>query len=156
MPNAPQELRTFFVSSATADRHAVFQSARMAALLLEVLQASRSRNRFQLHEYVVMPDHFHVILTPANDVSLEKAVQHIKGGFSFRAKRELDYRGEIWQESFAEHRIRDLDDYEQHRIYIRENPLKRFLADAPEKFAYSSAHPSSRTDPAPPWLKPRF
>jgi len=153
MSNAPQEVRTFFVTSATANRHAVFQAARMAELLLDVLQENRSRKRFLLHEFVIMPDHFHVLLTPADDVSLEKAVQYVKGGFSFRARRELDYRGEIWQESFTEHRIRDSSDYLQHRIYIRENPVKRFLADSPERFPYSSAHPSSKTDPAPPWLK---
>jgi len=34
-----------------------------------------------------MPDHFHLLITPAHEVSLEKAVQLIKGGFSFRAKK---------------------------------------------------------------------
>jgi putative transposase len=33
-----------------------------------------------------MPDHVHVLLTPAHDVSLEKALQFMKGGFSFRLK----------------------------------------------------------------------
>jgi len=154
MSHAPQDVRTFFVSSATANRHAIFQSMRMAELLIEVLQDNRRRNRFLLHEFVIMPDHFHLLFTPAEDVSLEKAVQYIKGGFSFRARRELDCHTPIWQESFTEHRILDRNDYEQHRAYIHENPVKRLLAQRPEEFPYSSAHAGSQTDPAPPRLKP--
>ena len=154
MSIAPQEIRTFFVTSATANRHAIFQATRMAALLIDVLQDNRNRKRFLLHEFVVMPDHFHVLLTPADDVSLEKAVQYIKGGFSFRARRELDCHTPIWQESFTEHRILDRNDYEQHRAYIHGNPVKRLLARRPEEFPYSSAHAGSQTDPVPPWLKP--
>jgi putative transposase len=154
MPLARQEIRTFFVTSITNSRRAIFQSSRMADLLIEVLNDNRKRGRFLLHEFVIMPEHLHLLLTPTESVSLEKAVQYIKGGFSFRARRELDFRAPIWQESFTNHRLRDSADYETHRAYIRENPVKRFLAPVPEVFRYSSAHPESEIDPAPPWLKP--
>jgi putative transposase len=52
---------------------------------------------------VVMPDHFHALVTPADEISLEKAVQFIKGGFSFRLKSSLP----VWHPSFTNHRIRD-------------------------------------------------
>ncbi|MGH9602658.1 MAG: transposase, partial [Terriglobales bacterium] len=41
-------------------------------------QESRRKDRFLLHEFVLMPDHFHILLTPAPEVSLEKAMQFIK------------------------------------------------------------------------------
>ena len=43
---------------------------------------------YKLHAYVIMPDHLHLLMTPAE--SVEKSVQLIKGGFSFRARRELN------------------------------------------------------------------
>jgi hypothetical protein len=46
--------------------------------------------------------------------SVEKSVQLIKGGFSFRAKRELEWKGEIWQPGFTDHRIRDEEDWLRH------------------------------------------
>ena len=92
MHDALQEFRTFFVTSISNARRPIFRSEEMARLLLDVLQNNRKAGRFLLHEFVVMPDHFHVIITPAAEVSLEKAIQFIKGGYSFRAKRELDYR----------------------------------------------------------------
>jgi putative transposase len=154
MPLAPQEIRTFFVTSVTSGRRSIFQSARLAGLLIDVLKENRDRARFLLHEFVVMPDHFHILLTPEESAPLEKAVQYIKGGFSFRAKRDLGFRAEVWQPSFTNHRIRDARDYEQHRLYIRENPVKRFLVERAEMYAYSSAYPGAEIDPKPPWLKP--
>jgi len=154
MPLAPQELRTFFVTSVTASHRAILQTTRMSSLLLEVLQANRKQKRFLLHEFVIMPDHFHLLLTPAPDVSLEKCLQYIKGGFSFRAKKELDFRAEVWQQSFTEHRVKDAADYERHREYIWRNPVKRFLAEEAALFPYSSAYPGAQIDARPPWLKP--
>ena len=152
MPHAPQEIRTFFITSTTKDRRSIFQTERMARLFIDALQDNREKGRFLLHEFVVMPDHFHLLITPAETVPVEKAVQYIKGGFSFRATKELEFKAEIWQESFAERRIKDATDYESHRTYIRENPVKRFLVDKPEKYPYSSATPGSDIDARPPWF----
>jgi putative transposase len=118
MPQADQSTRTFFVSSTTAGRRALLQSDRMAQLLVNVLLENRRKGRFLLHEFVIMPNHFHLLLTPAPEIPLEKALQFIKGGFSFRAKREIHFGLEIWQASFVNHRIRDAEDYKHHRTYI--------------------------------------
>jgi putative transposase len=97
-----------------------------------------------------MPDHIHLLLTPAEEISLERAIQFIKGGFSFRLKAH----GAAWQASFSNHRIRDLEDYENHREYIRMNPVRTGLAERAEEYPYSSAAGAIRLDPVPPGLKP--
>ena len=99
-----------------------------------------------------MPDHLHILLTPLT--SLEKAVQFIKGGFSYRAKKELGSNLEVWQKRFADHRIRDDDDYRLHVIYIRQNPVRKHLCERPEEYPYSSARCDFDLDRAPQGLKP--
>lgn len=146
--------RTFLVTSVTAARRSIFQTTSMARLLADVLQEYRRQRKFSLHEFIVMPDHFHLLLTPSCNVSLEKAVQFIKGGFSYRARKELNFSAEVWEKSFANHRIRDEADYERHREYIWKNPAKRFLVRAECEYRYSSPFPGTDVDPAPPWLKP--
>jgi putative transposase len=69
---------------------------------------------------LIMPNHFHLLLTPAAEIPLEKALQFIEGGFSYRAKREINFPLEIWQASFVNHRIRDTEDYKHHHTYIWE------------------------------------
>ena len=85
---------------------------------------------------------------------LEKAVQFLKGGFSYRAKKELGYLHEVWHKSFNEHQITDAHDYEKHRQYVYRNPVKRGLSPTPEEYAYSSANPRFEMDTMPQWLKP--
>lgn len=100
-----------------------------------------------------MPDHFHGILTPNALISLEKAVQFIKGGYSYRAKKEAKYAFEIWQRSFTEHRIHDSEDYTQHVQYIHQNPVRRHLCSKAEEYAYSSANPRFVLDLPPEHLR---
>jgi putative transposase len=99
-----------------------------------------------------MPNHFHLLTTPISPVTIEKAVQFIKGGFSYRAKKELSLHGEIWQTSFFDRRVRDANEYTRFRHYIHMNPVRRGLATSPEEFPFSSAQ--SKLDDVPQWLKP--
>jgi putative transposase len=126
----------------------------MAGLLVDCLVDHRAKGRFQLHEFVVMPNHFHLLITPGSQVPLEKALQFIKGGFSYRAKKELQVNSEIWQPGFTNHRIRDWEDYQAHRAYIHRNPVEQRLCERAENFIYSSAARRIEVDPPPPWLKP--
>lgn len=141
--------RVFFVTSVTAQRMPIFRKETNANLLIETLAHYRDQGKFLLHEFVVMPDHIHVLLTPAPEISLERAVQFIKGGFSFRLRRGL-----VWQASFSNHRVRDFDDYEKHREYIWMNPVRARLSERPEDYPYSSASGRLRLDPMPQGLKP--
>jgi hypothetical protein len=45
----------------------------MAQLLVDVLAENRRKRWFLLHEFVIMPNHFHLLLTPAPEIPLEKA-----------------------------------------------------------------------------------
>ena len=139
------------ITSATWGRRSLFQRDCWARLLVDTLYHYRG-SAYLLHEFVVMPDHIHILLTPKS--SLEKAVQFIKGGFSCRAKKELGSNMEVWQKGFSDHRIRDAEDYLRHVSYIRENPVRKHLCERGADFPYSSAHPGFELDPVPQGLKP--
>ena len=152
MPLAPQEVRTFFATSVTFERRLILQSEPLCDLLLDVFRDNRSKGRLRLHEFVIMRNHFHAILTPAPELPLERAMQFLKGGFSYRAKKELGMKFEIWQKGFKEHRIKDADDYRDHVEYIWNNPVRARLVLRPEDFSYSSARLRDAVDPPPAWL----
>ncbi len=125
----------------------------MASLFLEVLYRYREQKKYLLHEFVLMPNHFHLLLTP-EEITLERALQLIKGGFSFRAKKELGFVGEVWQTSFHDRRVRDWEEYQGFRKYIHENPVKRGLCLSAEQYPYSSANGKFALDDLPQRLKP--
>jgi len=116
----------YFVSTQTANRKPFFRHERWARLMLDVLK-HYGENGYRLHAFVIMPDHLHLLITPSE--TLEKAVQLFKGGFSFRAKRELDWKFDIWQPGFTDHHIRDEEDWKRHLDYIRSNPIEARLVE---------------------------
>lgn len=142
---APQEIRTYFVTTVTANRRRIFQVEANAELMCSTLQGYRRDGRFALHAYVIMPDHLHLLLTPAADVSLEKAVQFIKGGFSFRFKSKIG----VWERSYNEVQILSMEKFEACRLYIEQNPVRARLAASAEEFAYSSVGRIAVVDPVP-------
>ncbi|HEV2400356.1 MAG TPA: transposase [Candidatus Sulfotelmatobacter sp.] len=143
--------QTYMITSRAWGSRTLFSREGWAKLLIETLYHYRG-SAYLLHEFVVMPDHIHVILTPKT--SLEKSVQFIKGGFSYRAKKELGSNMEVWQKGFSDHRIRDASDYRIHQIYVQQNPVRKHLCERAEDYPYSSARPGFDLDPAPQGLKP--
>ena len=146
--------RTFFVTSVTAERRTLFLAERNAELFLQVLFEQREKERCLLHEFVLMPDHFHLLVTPTIKLSLERLMQFIKGGFSFRHGQMTGSRLEIWQKSFTLRRVMNAADYESHAEYIRMNPVKAGLVAQPVNYPYSSANARFAMDAAPQGLKP--
>src|SRR2546422_10278655 len=86
--------RTFFVTTVTWKRTPIFRQHASAQLMVDVLKHYAEQGKFVLHEFVIMPDHLHLLLTPAQDISLEGALQVIKGGFSYRLRNK---ERQAWQ-----------------------------------------------------------
>jgi putative transposase len=139
IPSRTAKHGTFFITTATHNRRRLFQVESNATLLLETIDHYRAS--YLLHAYVVMPDHLHLLLTPT-DVTLERAMQLIKGGFSHRIASKLP----VWQRGFTDHRIRDTADYNTRHNYIHRNPVAAGLSSTPDAYAFSSANPKLRLD----------
>jgi len=142
---------TYFITASTFQKQSLFQSERFSRPFIDTLLQYRLQKKYLLHEFVVMPNHFHLLITPT--LTLEKALQFIKGGFSYRVRKELEFAGEIWQPSYYDHRVRDVEEYVNFRYYIRRNPVKRGLAVTAEAYPYSSAHPGFLLDATPERLR---
>lgn len=148
MSLAPQELRTYFTTFSTARRKRLFQVVANAELMTSVLRHYRVQGRFALHAFVIMPDHLHVLLTPAPHVALEKAVQFIKGGFSFKLKSKQD----VWERGHFDKRVPHREAYMACVTYIENNPVKARLVASPAEFAFSSAAHPEMVNPIPQWF----
>lgn len=136
----------------------LFQVERNAGLLIEVLRSLVAERVFKLHDFVIMPDHVHLLLSVERGMTIEKAMQMVKGRFSYRVRKELGIIGEVWQRGFSEVQVLDTDSFEAHRVYIAQNPVKARLAAAPEEyphcFAFLERRKTEAKSAAPQGLKP--
>ncbi len=150
-PRGNTGLGTYFITAVTFQKQSLFQSERMANLFLEVLFSYRLPQKYLLHEFVLMPDHFHLLITPT--LTLERAMQLIKGGFSFRARKELGFIA-VWERSYYDRRVRGWEEYCAFKNYIHLNPVKKGLVAVAEEYPYSSAKPGVVLEAVPQRLKP--
>lgn len=129
----------YFVTARAWGRRELFRKTDPARILVEQILGCRDRRFYKLHAFVVMPEHFHVLFTPSEGTSLEKAVQMIKGGSAHRMGKELNYKLQVWQPGYHDRWIRDVQEYEVRRRYIELNPVTGKLVDRAEEYPLSSA-----------------
>ena len=130
-------LETHFLTISCYLKKNLLQSGRAASLLVDVLLHYREQQKYKLHEFVIMPNHAHILLSPL--ITIERSVQLIKGGFSFRANNELSSRGSVWQPSYWSRRVRDSEEYNAFRKYTHMNPVRKHLIESPQSWPFSSA-----------------
>ena len=80
-------------------------------------------------------------------MTIERAMQYVKGGFAYRAGRELGFTSPVWQKGFSEARVLDEQAFERHRIYIHQNPVRARLAESANEYPHSSANGRFKVDP---------
>jgi putative transposase len=127
----------------------------MCTLFIETVSNYRQEGAYALHAFVLMPDHFHILLTPAQDKTLERVVQLIKGGSAYRIGVNLQMKFPVWQRGFSDHRIRDAADYDSHFRYLENNPVQKHLATKVGEYPWSSGSGKYEMDAAPQGLKPK-
>jgi putative transposase len=140
---------TYFISSSTWQRRELFRVQEVAEILVRRILVCRDKGAYQLHEFVVMPNHFHLLMTPGETTTLEKAVQLIKGGSSHEIHVQRGSRMEIWQIGFHDWTIRDNQDYEAKVRYIQMNPVQAGLVERPGDWPFGSACGKYGLDPVP-------
>jgi len=119
--------QTYALTAVCNERRCIFQRTANAELLIQTFLRYRDQSRFLIHGFVVMPDHFNILLTPSEPI--EKTAQLIKGGFSFAMRKQ--YAGEVWQDGYFAHRVTDANDYPAQLGYIANNPIRKNYIDYP-------------------------
>jgi putative transposase len=85
----PSHRRTFFATTKASMGRRLLQSERNANLLIDVLRTLVAERHFRIDDFVIMPDHVHLLMTLDGKMSIEKAMQLVKGRFSYRLKKEF-------------------------------------------------------------------
>ena len=145
---------TYFVTTDAWQKRSVFQVREIAEIVVSRLSECRNKGDYLLHEFVLMPNHLHLMLTPGKSTTLERAMQLIKGGSSRVIHKQRGHNMKVWQPGFHEGTIRDSQDYLTKMSYIHMNPVRAGLAERPEQWPFSSASGACQLDPVPQGLKP--
>jgi REP element-mobilizing transposase RayT len=115
------------------------QYLRQPAIATMVVGALRYRDpgHYQLHNFVVMPNHVHILITPVVPVS--QLTHSLKRFTAREANRILGLTGHFWQEESYDRLVRDGEEFAKTARYIEMNPVAAGLTTDPAQFPWSSA-----------------
>jgi putative transposase len=118
-------------------------------LLREVIAKVKQIHPFEIHAWVVLPEHMHcVIELPEDDANFAIRWMLIKMLFSrnlprietISGVRQLRRERGVWQRRYWEHLIRNDRDYKAHMDYVHINPVKHGLVKEVKDWPYSTFH----------------
>jgi len=107
-------------------------------MVVDALRAGQARfHRYELHAFVVMSNHVHVLVTP--HVDGKQWLGPLKGFTAHEANRILGRSGRFWQDESYDRVVRDGQEFERIQHYIEWNPVRAGLVCEPWDYPWSSA-----------------
>jgi putative transposase len=102
----------------------------------------RDPDHYRLHNFVVMPNHVHLLVTPR--IAVSRIMQSLKRFTAREGNRILGRTGSpFWQSESYDRLVRDQWEFARIARYIEMNPVNAGLVAEPEDFPWSSARPIS-------------
>ena len=135
--------RQFVLMDRILDRGAIgplhLRRPEIAELVIDALRTGAGTlQRCQLHTFVVMPNHVHLLVTP--NVGGTRWLGPLKGFIGRQANLALGNQGRpFWQDESYDRLVRSSTEFERVRRYIELNPVTAGLVATPEQFLWSSA-----------------
>ncbi len=117
---------------------ALLRDARLATIVENTLLFFDAQ-RYSLHACIVMPNHVHVLFTPASGWFLSQILHSWKSFTSHEIGKLQDRSGTIWEREYFDRMIRSEKHYAWTVDYIEENPVKAGLCAKREDWVFSSA-----------------
>ena len=139
------ENHIYFVTSKTKNNQPIFLNPTYAELFINTLIDCRNKYRFLLLGFVVMPDHFHVLILPKQGYKIESVVQKIKSLFAYRM-RGLGIKGSTWQKGFYDFIVYSEKKFREKLNYIHANPVRKGIVNDPRDYDFSSMNYTEKID----------
>lgn len=118
-----------------------FNSAPFASLLITSFTWNVDHGFIRLGGFVVMSDHYHLLLAVVGEKTLEKIIAGIDKYTGSRINRLKQQQGRFWQQGMYDHALRGYTDFLNALHYIHQNPVHEGLAESAERYPFSTAHP---------------
>jgi len=115
---------------------------------MEKIELYRIRDDALIHAYVIMPNHFHLLISIRQGNSISAYMRDLKKMIAYeyyQMNRMQTVR--FWHSRFDDFDIVNEDTYKVKLNYLHQNPVRAGLVKEPEEWAYSSARYYMRDEP---------
>jgi len=135
------------------NRSACFFGDGDRAHYISLLERFADETRTAIHAYVLMSNHVHLLVTPAQEDGASRLMHLVGLHYSKAVNRKLRRTGTLWEERLHASEVRSdvyvLTCYQ----YIELNPVRAGMVAHPAEYRWSSYASNARIEPAG-WLCP--
>ncbi len=122
--------QAYLVTTVCALRRPLLREPHAAETLIHELRRLQTARQANWMAWVLMPDHFHALLSLTGNLSLSQVMQRVKG----RSSRALG--GGVWQPGFHDHALRAEEDRAAVARYVVANPVRAGLVSSLRDWTY--------------------
>jgi putative transposase len=135
------------------NRQPIFNSSADYQLMLGLLQELTSIHQVEMHSYVLMGNHLHLLVTPRIDNGLSKCMQTLGSQYVRYFNKKQGRTGTLWEGRFKSSLIETEKYFLACMVYIDLNPVRAGMVTEPGLYPWSSHnhYAGKKTDP---WLTP--
>jgi putative transposase len=133
------------------NRNRVFQQDEDYAVFLGFLKQAIRRWPIALHAYVLMPNHFHLVMTPGTAVAVSAVMKELCSAYTRYFNREYRRIGTIWNGRYRGIAIEDDRYWLTCLRYVELNPVRAGIVRTPDEYHWSS-YAAHATGSSPGWL----
>jgi REP element-mobilizing transposase RayT len=112
-----------------------------ADIVIQSLLWARDKGWWRIIGFVVMPNHYHLVMALGTGKSLSDALRDVDKYIARRINAMLGTEGQFWEPGFHDHGIRDRNDIDGLLLYIYNNPVRARLVESLDQWPYSTANP---------------
>jgi putative transposase len=106
--------------------------------LLALLKEATTHHGVDVHGFVIMTTHYHLLVTPQHENALPRAMKDVNGQYAQYFNRKYGRMGTMWNGPYRALSISD-DMYLLTCLrYIEQNPVRAGMVTAPDAYAWSS------------------
>jgi len=97
------------------------------------------QRKYRLSAWTIMPNHIHLLCTPAAGHHLAEIMHSLKSYTSNEANKMIARKGRFWQKEYFDRYIRNARHFTKVSAYIENNPVKARLCERAEDWPFGSA-----------------
>jgi len=134
-----------FITCSCLRRAPLLDDPALRTLFLTILEDVRRAYQFVVAAFVVMPEHFHLLVSEPEHDDLSQVMQVLKQRVARRALSERRQSGtavageqHFWQRRFYDFNVWSAAKHAEKVHYIHKNPVQRGLVAAPDQWMWSS------------------
>ncbi|NCU33202.1 MAG: hypothetical protein EOM23_09800 [Candidatus Moranbacteria bacterium] len=135
----------YHIFARTHNKKEYFREDWVKELYELILKEAQDHFCFELHNYVIMPNHVHLIIKPTRKkYPIDRIMQYIQSQFARRYNKQVGRRGAFWNERYgckvAELQKKPTEYLYRVNCYLWENPYNAGLVDCAEAYEHSGIH----------------